>query len=135
MAMLGLGHLVRLTQFNARLLEAYTKSHDPTSSMRSINLPELIAADQQIWDEVFRLARLPEWDVDKALYEVLETSSIADRVLAPRPTISRADTEWIAQRVQKGSGKGTGEPANKKRKVAENQQKGEVKASGKGKEK
>ena len=101
MAMLGLGHLVRLKQLNARLLEAYTKSHDPTSSMRSINLPELIAADQQIWDEVFRLARLPEWDVDKALYEVLETSSIADRVLAPRPTISRADTEWIAQRVQK----------------------------------
>ena len=115
MAMLGLGRWVRLKQLNARLLEAYTESHDPTPSMRSINFPELIAADQQIWDEVFRLARLPEWDVDKAFYQVLETSSIADRVLAPRPTISRADTEWIAQRVQKGSGKGTGEPANKNR--------------------
>lgn len=120
MAMMGLGQFMRLQQLNVRLLEAYTTSHVPTSSMRSIRLPELIATNQQRCDEVFRLARLPEWDVDNALYEVLDTSSIADRVLAPRPTISRADTECIAQRVQNGSGKGAGEPANKTRKVAEN---------------
>ena len=95
LAMCSIAHLGYLKELDAKVLGSYTKRYPTESSQRAPNQKELISADHAIWTEMFRLARLPDWSVDRAIDEVLR-NGFADRELAGRPTVPKATLDALA---------------------------------------
>ena len=109
LAMLGIAHLAWLKDLDSRLMDAYTKKYQQDSTIRALNNKELVSADHEIWQEVYRLARQEGFDVNRAIALVLENGLVA-RELAGRPSLPQN------MLTQASKGKGTG---NKKPRVAE----------------
>ena len=94
MAMIDLAHLSYLKELDTRYLSAYTKAHDYNTCVRAPSRQELVAADNSIWDEIFRLARQADWSIDQAINEVLQNSKV-ERELGGRPTIPKSTLEAL----------------------------------------
>lgn len=107
--MLDVAHLSYVKDLDVRIMSSYTHTYEQHACLRAPKFQELVAADNSIWDEIFRRARQPNWSLDQAVNEVLQNGKV-ERELGGRPTIPRTTLEALS----KGSGKGDQAGAFKK---------------------
>lgn len=137
MAMLGYAHLAWLKKLNSKMHQAYVKQHEAGATVRNLNHQELMLADQQIWEEIFKSSRQPGWDINAAIDLVLR-NGVVDRELAFKPTLPKATLEKIQAIASKGKGKGSTDGSQKRTRsprsprAGDKRRKGEVKGNSKG---